>query len=89
MKTLIDILGENNASVNFNIGAGAYAEYYAHIGFEKGKVTINIYDDEGGFYGSDDKPMPYEWIEKIYKMVNELKKAKHLPEFTLKLIETN
>jgi hypothetical protein len=87
MKTLLDILEQNKAQVSFQVGESAYSEYYAHISFEDSKVRVNVFDDEGGHYGDEEEPMPFEWIEKIYKVVNELKEAKHLPEFTLNLIE--
>jgi len=70
-KTLIEILEDNKATINFELGEGGYSTYYAHIGFEKSKVTLNIFDDEGGYYGDAEEAMPFEWIEKIYKTVKQ------------------
>ena len=88
MKTLIDILNENKASMSIRVGESTYSEYFAHIGLEDNKITVNIFSDEGSHYASEDKPMPFEWIEKITKFVHELQEAKHLPEYTLNLIST-
>jgi len=87
MKTLLDILEKHKASVSFKIGESEYNVYNAHIELVDGSIKVNIHSDEGDFYGDEETPMPFAWIEKIYKVVNELKVARHLPEFTLNLIE--
>jgi hypothetical protein len=86
MKTLIEILNDNKANMSIRVGESTYYEYFAHVGFEDGKITVNVFNDEGGHYASEEEPMPFEWIEKIYKFVGELQESKHLPEYTLKLI---
>lgn len=89
MKTLIEVLNDHKANISIRVGESSYSEYFAHVGFEDNKITVNIYSDEGGHYASEEEPMPFEWIEKINTFVNDLKEAKHLPEYTLKLIAEN
>ena len=86
MKTLIEILDKNKATMYIRVGESTYDEYFAHIGFEDNKITVNIFDTEGGHYASEEEPIPFEWIEKITIFVNALKEVKHLPEYTLNLI---
>jgi hypothetical protein len=40
---------------------------------------------EGNYWGNEEEAMPFNWIEKIHQVVNDLKEAKHLPEYTLEL----
>lgn len=84
--TLIGILNKNKASMSIRVGETSYSEYFAYISFEDNKITVNVFSDDGIHYASEEEPMPFEWIEKIYKFVGELQNAKHLPEYTLNLI---
>ena len=87
MKTLVEILNNNKANMSIRVGESSYSEYFAHIGFENEKITVNIFSDEGLHYASEEEPIPFEWIEKITKFVGELQNSRHLPEYTLNLIQ--
>jgi hypothetical protein len=81
-----EILSQHKASLSIRVGESTYCEYFAHISFEENKITVNIFNDEGGHYASEEEPIPYEWIEKITLFVNDLKLAKAIPDYTLNLI---
>jgi hypothetical protein len=85
--TLIEILEKNKANLSIKLEPGGdYTDYFAHLSFEDNKIHVEIYNDEGGSYQSDEEPMPYAWIEMITKLVNDLKEAKAIPDYTLNLI---
>jgi hypothetical protein len=86
MKTLIEILDENKATFYLKLDGDMYDDYSAHINFEDGKITVNIFSCEGNYFGNEEEPLPFSWVEKINKVVNDLKEAKMLPEYTLNLL---
>lgn len=74
--TLQEILQQNNANLSIRLSSsGDYTDYFAHLIFEDNKIKVEIYNDDGGSYQSDEEPMRYEWIEMITKLVNDLKEA--------------
>jgi len=81
-----EILNRHHANLSIRVGVGTYSEYFAHISFDDNKITVEIHNDEGGRYASEEEPIPFEWIEKITLFVNDLKSAKAIPDYTLNLL---
>lgn len=88
--TLTDILQKHKATLSIPLcdGIGAsYSEYHAHIQFADGKITVDIYNDEGSHWElGEDGTIDYQWVEQIKAFVDDLKAAKSVPEYTLELL---
>lgn len=85
--SLEEILHKHKASLTLKLEPGTeYSEYWATLSFEDGRVSVSITNDEGGYCGDNNDPMPYEWISLITGFVNDLKDGKQIPDYTLNLI---
>lgn len=86
---LIEILDKHKVMMTIPLPEGVaseYSEYHAHVQFADNKITVRVYNDEGGTYGYDyEEPLPIEWVDVISKFVSELKESKTVPEYTLEL----
>lgn len=87
---LIEIIEKHKATFSIPLcdGVGAsYSEYHAHIQFADGKITVDVYNDEGGQWDmGEDGSLDYQWVKQITDFVEELKVAKIVPEYTLDLL---
>lgn len=85
-QTVEEIMHKHKANIYVKLEPGStYSDYYAHIEFKDNKIKVKIYNDEGGCYDGDDEAMPFEWIATIKGIVDDLKNAKAIPDYTLEL----
>lgn len=85
--TLEEIIDTHSATFSIKLKPkGEWCSYFAHISFGEGNIQVEIYDEEGSRREDGEEPMPYAWIEQITKLVQDLKDAKIIPNYTLSLI---
>lgn len=83
---LLEIVDKHKANLSLKLKpSGDWCDFNVYFSFEGNKITIEIYDEEGGHYDSDSEPLKYEWVEQITNFVNDLKEAKAIPDYQLEL----
>jgi hypothetical protein len=86
---LLEVLDKHKATLSLPLGDGVgseYFEYHALIFFRDGKITVNIYNDEGQEWDLADDGLDVRWIEQISHFVDQLKQSGVIPDYTLSLL---